>query len=170
MAEMYSLPKNVHLGWSIWATFTQLFVDQSSPIFWPNVEGVVFGDGIFRLSTWWSVPKIFAMKVESCQTLRRILDVFFALTNFRGRAFRKLYTRYHLWPAARRPEKFHEDTPTRSGVIVAHTLNFRPNFKFLRLNFFWGTPVPVGVCARLLWSISSVCKNLRTQHLLRAEM
>ena len=27
-------------------------------------------------------------------------------------------------------KKFHEATPTRSGVTVAHTLNFRPNFKF----------------------------------------
>ena len=37
-------------------------------------------------------------------------------------------------------KKFHDDTPSRSEVIVAHTLNFRPNFKFSRLNFFWGDP------------------------------
>ena len=40
-------------------------------------------------------------------------------------------------------KKFHEDTPTRSGVIVAHTLNFRRNFNFSRLNFFGeGDPRP----------------------------
>ena len=43
-------------------------------------------------------------------------------------------------------KKFHEDTPTRPGVIVAHTLNFRPNFKFSRLNFFGGPPSQLG-CA-----------------------
>jgi len=73
-----------------------------------------------------------------------------------GRAFRKLYTRYHPCPAARRPEKFNEDTPTRSGVIVAHTLNFRPNFKFSRLKFFGGIPVPVGVCACFGQSLACV--------------
>jgi len=30
---------------------------------------------------------------------------FFALTNFRGRAFQKLYPHYHPYPAARRLEK-----------------------------------------------------------------
>jgi len=35
-------------------------------------------------------------------------------------------------------KKFYEDTPTRSEVIVAHTLNFKPSFKFSRLKFFWG--------------------------------
>ena len=46
-------------------------------------------------------------------------------------------------------EKFLEDTPTSSEDIEAHTLNFKPNFKFSRLIFLGGgTPVPVGVCAR----------------------
>jgi len=35
-------------------------------------------------------------------------------------------------------EKFREDIPTSPEVIEAHTLNFRPNFKFLQLNFFLG--------------------------------
>jgi len=35
------LQKNVHLGWSLWATRTFLFVDQSSPFFSTNVEGLV---------------------------------------------------------------------------------------------------------------------------------
>jgi len=38
-------------------------------------------------------------------------------------------------------EKFGEDIPTSPEVIGAHTLNFRPKFKFLQLNFF-GEPRP----------------------------
>ena len=40
--------------------------------------------------------------------------------------------------ASRRLEKFREDSPTSPQVIKAHTLNFKPNFKFSGLNFFWG--------------------------------
>ena len=39
-----------------------------------------------------------------------------------------------------RGKKFCEDTPTSREVIRAHTLNFRPNFKFSGLNFFKGPP------------------------------
>ena len=35
--------------------------------------------------------------------------------------------------------------PTSPEVIWAHTLNFRPNFKFSTLNVFVWTPSPVGV-------------------------
>ena len=56
-------------------------------------------------------------------------------------------------------------------VIEAQTLNFKPNFKFSRLFFFWGgDPVPLRVCAIKAWSISSACKNLSSQHPLRAEI
>ena len=51
-----------------------------------------------------------------------------------------------------------------------YTLNFKPNFKFSRLKIFWGTPIPVGVCASKAWSMSSACKNMRAQHLLWAEI
>ena len=44
--------------------------------FLPNVEGVVVDNGSYRLSIWRSVPKIFAIKVESCQKLCWILDIF----------------------------------------------------------------------------------------------
>jgi len=50
----------------------------------------------------------------------------------------ELYPDYHHWLAARRLEKFREDTPTSPEVILMHTLNFRPNFKFSTLIFFWG--------------------------------
>jgi len=129
-----------------------------------NVEGVVVDHLCFRFLIRRPVLEIFAIKVESCQKSRRNLDVFFALPNFRGRAFQKLYTRYH--PCL---EKFHEDIPTSPEVIGVHTLNFKPNFKFSRLEFFEGTPVPLRVCAIKAWSISSACKNLRAQHPLRVE-
>ena len=37
-------------------------------------------------------------------------------------------------------ENFDEDIPTSPEVIEAHTLIFKPNFKFSRLNFL-GAPV-----------------------------
>ena len=50
-------------------------------------------------------------------------------------------------------KKFGENTSHISPeVIDVHTLNFKPNFKFSRLIFFFFgggvTPVPIGVCAR----------------------
>ena len=73
---------------------------------------------------------------------------FLALRNYWGRAFQKLYARYHPCLTARRLEKFREDIPTSPEVIEAHKLNFKPNFKFSRLKIFEETPVAVGVCAR----------------------
>ena len=72
---------------------------------------------------------------------------FFAFPNFRRQAFQKLYPRYHPCLAIRRVEKFRQDIPTSSKVIGAHTLNFRPNFKFSRLTLWGGgIPSPLG-CA-----------------------
>jgi len=51
---------------------------------------------------------------------------------------------------ARGLEKFREDTPTGPEVIGAHTLNFRPNFKFSPLEFFGGPPSPMGGALRSL--------------------
>jgi len=75
-------------------------------------------------------------------------DGFFALPNFRGQATQKLYSRYH--PGSRHVVwiKICDDIPISPEVIDVHTQNFKPNFKFSRLKFFGGTPVPVGVCAR----------------------
>jgi len=58
-------------------------------------------------------------------------------------------------------EKFREDIPTSPEVIEAHALNFKPNFECSRLQFFGGTPVPVGVCASKPGSIPNACKNLK---------
>jgi len=146
-------------------------MDQSTLTFFsPNVGGVVVDKLRFRFAIYGSVPGIFAIKVESCQKSRRILDEFLALLNFLGRAFQKLYPVYHSCLAARRLKKFHEDTPTSPEVIEPNTLNFRPDFKFLRLKFFGGPLSPLRLCASKPWSISSACKNLRGQHPLGAEM
>ena len=68
---------------------------------------------------------------------------FFGTRKFMGAAFQKVYPVYHSCLAARRLKKFHEDTPTNPEVIEPNALNFRPNFKFSRLNF-GGTLVPLG--------------------------
>jgi len=93
-----------------------------------NVGGVVVDQLLFRFSVCGSVSEIFAIKVKSCQKLRKILDGFFALPSFRGQAFQKLYPGYNPWLATRRMKKDCEDTLTRPEVIDAQTLNFRPNF------------------------------------------
>ena len=54
---------------------------------------------------------------------------------------------FFVLSSPRRLEIFGEDIPTSPKVIEAHTLNFKPNFKFSRLKFFWD-PVPVGGWAR----------------------
>jgi len=60
---------------------------------------------------------------------------FFALQNFRGPAFQviPMLSWYVAW------KWFCKDTPISPEVLVAHTLNFKPNFKFSRLKFL-GTP------------------------------
>ena len=72
---------------------------------------------------------------------------FLALPNFRGRPS-KSYT-HVITPAWRHVvwKMFCGDTRTGPEVIGVHTLNFKPNFKFSRLQFFGGTPVPLRVCA-----------------------
>ena len=84
------------------------------------------------------------MKLESCQKSGRDLDVFGPRNFFfgGGRTFQKLYTRYHPCLAARHMENFREDTHTSPEDIEAHTLNFKPNFKFSRFKVFWGYPRP----------------------------
>jgi len=112
-----------------------------------NLGGVVVDQLLFRFLMCPHIPEIFAIKIESCQKSRRNLDVFLALRNFRGRAFQKLYARYHPCFATRRLEKFLEDVPTSPKVIGVHTLNFKPNFKFSRLEFWGGGPPSELGCA-----------------------
>jgi len=165
-----SLPNNILLGGSIWASITLLSVDRSSPFFSSNLEGDVVHKILFGFAICWFVQEIFAIKVESFQKSRRILDVFSLSQILVGRPS-KTYTHFII-PDSRHVvwKKFYEDIPTSSGVIGAHTMNFKPNFKFSRLKFFGGTPLSVRVCASRAFSICSVCKNFRAQHPLMAEI
>jgi len=61
------------------------------------------------------------------------------------------------------------DTPTIPEVIVANTLNFKPNFKFSGLKFFWG-PLSHFGCALSRFGQSLARKIFRAQHPLRAEI
>ena len=62
----------------------------------------------------------------------------------------------------RRLGNFGDDIPTSPEVIEDHTLNFKPNFKFSRLKFFWGSPSPFGDgLGSLAESVYNECKNLR---------
>jgi len=124
----------------------------------------------FRFLMCRPVPEIFAIKLESCQKSRRNLDVFLPSQILGGGPSENCT--HVITPALRHVDwnKFHKNIPTSPEVIGVHMLNFKPNFKFLQLNFFAGTPVLVGVRASKPWSISSGCKNLRAQHPLKAEI
>jgi len=76
-------------------------------------------------------------QIESCQKLRRMLDVFSPCQILGGGPSENCTS--VITPALQRVDwkTFYEDTPTRPEVIVSHTLNFRPNFKFSRLKFCW---------------------------------
>ena len=71
---------------------------------------------------------------------------------------------------AGRMKKFSENTSTIPEVMDSSMLNFKANFKFSRFLFGGTTTSPLRVCASKPWSISSVCKNFRAQHPLRAEI
>jgi len=80
--------------------------------FSPNVERIVVDKMLFLFAICWSIPEIFANKVESCQKSSRILKVLFALPNFRGPAFQS-YTHFITLPHGTSPgKKFCEETPT----------------------------------------------------------
>ena len=67
--------------------------------------------------------------------------------------------------------KICHDIPISSELIDVHTLNFKPNFKFSRLQFSGGPPSQLE-CAlgSMQCSISSESKSFRAQHPLRAEI
>jgi len=62
----------------LWTKVHQTFFIQRGRgcSFSSNVEGVVIDKILFRFAIYRSIPEIFAIKVESCQKSRRILDVF----------------------------------------------------------------------------------------------
>jgi len=60
----------------------------------PNVGEVVVDHLNFRLSFCWCIRELFTLKVDSCQKLRRILNVFPSQI-FWGHPFQKLYSHCH---------------------------------------------------------------------------
>jgi len=84
-----------------------------------------------------------AIKVESCQKSRWILEVFSPSQILGGRPSES-YTNVMTPESRHVVRKCCGDTPTSPEVKVANTLNFKPNFKFSRLNFFFlgGEPHP----------------------------
>jgi len=78
--------------------------------------------------------------------IARILDVFSPSQILGGGPSE--YGTHIITPALRHVDRkeFREDTLTSPEVIVAHTLNFRPHFKFSQLNFLGGPPSQFG-CA-----------------------
>jgi len=125
--------------------------------FSPKVEGVVVERVFLRFLICRSFPDIFAIKVESCQKLRQILDDFLP-SQISGGGPSKSYTHF-VTHASRHVawKKFCEDTPTSPEVIGARMLNFKPNFKFSRLQFFGGPPSQFGCAlARLGQSLARV--------------
>ena len=140
-------------------------MDRSSPgFFLSNVGGVVVVQLRVRFLTCRPVPGIFAIKVESCQKSRRNLDVFWP-SQILGRRPSKSYT-HVMTPAWRHVvwKIFFVDAPTSPGVIGVYTLNFKPNFKFSRLEFFWGPPSDFRCPLSRLGQSHSACKNFRAQH------
>jgi len=135
-----------------------------------NVGGGVVVQLRVRFLMCQPVPGILAIKVESCQKSSWNLDVFWP-SQILGGLPSKSYT--HVMTTAWRHvvwKMFCGDTRTGPEVIKVHTLNFKPNFKFSRLEFFGGTPVPFRVCAIKAWSISRTCKIFGAQHPLWAEI
>ena len=113
-----------------------------------NVGWAVVDQLLFRFSICGSVSEIFAIKVESCQKSRKILDGFLPSQILGGRPSKNCT--HVITPGSQHVVwiKNCDDIPISPEVIDVHTLNFKQNFYFSRLNFFGRTPVPVGVCAR----------------------
>ena len=103
-----------------------------------NVGGVVVDQLLFRFLICGSVSEIFAIKVESCQKSRKILDGFLPSQILGGRPSKNCI--HVITPCSRHVVwiKICDDIPISPEVIDVHTLNFKPNFKFSRLKFFGG--------------------------------
>ena len=98
--------------------------------------GVVVDQLLFRFSICGSVPEIFAIKVESSQKSRKILDGFLVSQILGGRPSKNCT--HIITPGSRHVVwiKIFDDIPISPELIDVHTLNFKPNFKFSRLKFF----------------------------------
>jgi len=107
--------------------------------FFPTWKGQWLMKFFFRCSICRSFRRYSRSKSKVVRN-RAEIWTFLSLPNFWGRAFQKFYARYHTYLVSRRLQKFRDDTPTSLKVIEAHTLNFKPNFKFSGLIFWGGSP------------------------------
>jgi len=138
---------------------------------WTEVHRTFFLEGgknrcrsyFFQILDIWSHPGDICDQSRKLSKIALNFGRFFALPNFRGPAFLKLYPCYDPCLAARRMENVLWEYSHYPEVIVANMLNFKPNFKFSQLKFL-GVPVPLRVCAIKAWSISNACKNFMAQH------
>ena len=148
-------------------------MDQSSPdFFWPTWEGLLNSKKLrFRFLMSRDPFRRYSRSKSKVVRNRAEIWRFFWPSQILGGGTSKSYTHF-ITPASRHVgwKKFCEDTCTSAEVIGAQTLNFKPNFKFSRLNFLGGAPLAVVVCASKCWSICKSCKNLRGQHPPRVEI
>jgi len=109
-------------------SITFSFVDQSKPNFFRITWKGIHDQELLRFLICSSFPEIFAIKVESRQKLRKILDDFLQSQIFGGGHCKNCA--HFITPASRDVDgkKSGEDTNTRPKVIESNTLNFRPNF------------------------------------------
>ena len=152
------------------ANKTFLFVDQSSPDFLHGTRKESLSMNLFSDFGYLEKFRRYSRSKSKVVKNRAEFRTFFALPNFRGPAFQKLYTCYDPCLAHVVWKMFCEDIPSSPKVIVANTLNFKANYKFSRLKFFWGIPISLRVCAIKAWATSSACINFRAQHPLGAEI
>jgi len=130
------------------ANKTFLFVDESSPDFFHRTQkeslSITFLSDFGYLESFWGYSRSKSKVVKN----QAEFWTFFSSFQILGGRSSKSYT-HVMTPVSRQVvwKMFRGYTPTSPAVIVVNTLNFKPSFKFSRLKFFGGTPVPVGVCA-----------------------
>jgi len=156
---------------SILANKTFLFVDESSPDFFHGTREESLS--ITFLSHFGYLESFRRYSRSKSKVVKNGAEfwTFFSLSQILGGGPSKSYTNVMTpasWHVVRK--MFCGDTPTSPEVIVANTLNFKPNFKFSGFKFFGGTPVPLRVCAIKAWSISRAYKIFRAQYPLWAEI
>ena len=145
-AEIQS-PEKIHLGGSICTTGSLLFLTKVHQVFSPNVDVVAVEEFFSDVRQAYVDPfrRYSRSKSKVVKNRAEIWTVFWPSQNLGGGPSKSCT--HIITPASRHVvwKKFREDTPNGPEVIGAHTLNFRPNFKFSPLIFFWGwTPSPMG--------------------------
>jgi len=147
---------NVHLGGSICTSITFLFVDQCSRTFF-----LQRGRGCSRSTTF----AIFHLSIrfgdirDQSPKLSEIEPNFgfFLPSQILGGRPSKNCT-HVITPGSRHVVwiKISDDIPISPEFIDVHTPNFKPNFKFSRLLFFWGGGTP----SKMRYALGSLGQSL----------